>query len=129
MKRSTETLRQRISRGAQFRQSSRVLTMARPKKMRWSDPERFTEICVRETERAIRSAFRDYERKIASFDRKWGPENMQIHVALSDCYFYYNPRSHKLTWFCTCEPSKDEPDIIVTATFEGFTSLSAAHTV
>ncbi len=93
--------------------------MARPKKMRWSDPERFTEICVRETERAIRSAFRDYERKIASFDRKWGPENMQIHVALSDCYFYYNPRSHKLTWFCTCEPSKDEPDIIVTATFEG----------
>ena len=119
MKRSTEKLRQRISRGAQFRQSSRVLTMARPKKMRWSDPERFTEICVRETERAIRSAFRDYERKIASFDRKWGPENMQIHVALSDCYFYYNPRSHKLTWFCTCEPSKDEPDIIVTATFEG----------
>lgn len=93
--------------------------MAKPKKIRWSDPDRFTGRAVRETERAIRLAFADWERKVASFDRKWGLENMQIHVSLSDCYFYYNPKSHRLTWFCTCEPSKDEPDIIVTAAFEG----------
>ncbi len=88
------------------------------KKISWSDPDRFTESCVRETERAMVSAFGEYYRKLGSWNNKWGPENIRIHMVLmSDCYFYYNPKSHKLTWFCTCEPSKDEPDIVATVSF------------
>jgi len=94
--------------------------MARHKKNSWKDPDRLIETCVRETERAVKLAFRDYHQKVDSFYEKWGIENMTIQVTLRDCYFYYNPKNETLTHFCTCEPAKDEPDIIVTAVFGDF---------
>jgi len=94
--------------------------MARAKKNWRQDPDRLIEICVNEAERAVRLAFGEYQRKVDSFYKKWGIENMTIQVSLSDCYFYYNPKTDTLTHFCTCEPSKDEQDIIVTGIFGDF---------
>ena len=43
---------------------------------------------------------------------------MDIDLYVGNCYFYYKPRTDTTTMFCTCEPSDNEPDIIVTAIFE-----------
>ena len=63
-------------------------------------------------------AYADFTRKATAFRKKWGREGTDISLYLGNCYFYYKPRTDKMTVFCTCEPSKNEPDIIVTAIFE-----------
>jgi len=83
-----------------------------------SDPDKFIEICANEAERAIQTAYADFTRKATAFRKKWGTEGMDIDLYVGNCYFYYKPRTDTTTMFCTCEPSDNEPDIIVTAIFE-----------
>ncbi|TLZ66520.1 MAG: hypothetical protein E6K12_06345 [Methanobacteriota archaeon] len=92
--------------------------MARSRRTWRSDPDRFIEICANEAEKAIHMAYADFTRKATAFREKWGTEGMDIDLYVGNCYFYYKPRRDTTTMFCTCEPSDNEPDIIVTAVFE-----------
>jgi len=83
-----------------------------------NDPDKFIEIAADEAERAIRTAYADFTRKATAFRKRWGTEGMDIDLYVGNCYFYYKPRTDTTTMFCTCEPSENEPDIIVTAIFE-----------
>lgn len=90
--------------------------MARHRGTYWNDSEKFIEICADEAERAIRLAFADFTRKQTAFRKKWS-EGIDIDLYVDNCYFYYKPATDTITTFCTCEPSDNEPDIIVTAIF------------
>jgi len=92
--------------------------MVRSKGTRWSDPDKLIEICANEAERAIQMAYADFTRKATAFRNKWGTEGMDVDLYVDNCYFYYKPRTDTTTMFCTCEPSENEPDIIVTAIFD-----------
>ena len=91
--------------------------MSRSRGTNWNDPDKLIEICANEAERAIRLAFADFTRKATAFRKKWS-EGIDIDLYVGNCYFYYKPRTDTTTMFCTCEPSENEPDIIVTAIFE-----------
>ena len=60
----------------------------------------------------------DWVKQSTAFRKRWGTEGMDIDLYVGNCYFYYKPRTDTTTMFCTCEPSENEPDIIVTAIFE-----------
>ena len=92
--------------------------MARHRGTHRNDPDKLIEICAREAAKAIHAAYADFTKKAAAFRKKWGTEGMDIDLAVGNCYFYYKPRTDTTTMFCTCEPSENEPDIIVTAIFE-----------
>jgi hypothetical protein len=92
--------------------------MTRQRGTRRNDPDKFIEIAANQTERAIRLAYADFTRKATSFRKKWGHEGVDIDLYVGNCYFYYKPGTDTTTMFCTCEPSENEPDTIVTAIFE-----------
>ena len=92
--------------------------MVRRRGTQWNDSDKFIEICANEAEQAIHLAYADFTRKATAFRKKWGTEGMDMDLYVGNCYFYYKPRTDTTTMFCTCEPSDNEPDIIVTAIFE-----------